>query len=165
MVARAVSVAIAAVIAVACTSPASTGASASPSLSNSSYLGSIGQPGCQPPAAFHGLGGDSGPPEAGFDSSSGSFWALFFTPVPPPSGKEIKVVWRMTGSGDFVFRASDANGMTIPLTWGPEGHGSSSWNHPGDEVGTGFNFPHPGCWDVHVAKTTVDADLWLSVAA
>ena len=70
----------------------------------------------------------------------------------------------MTGAGDFTFRVSDEGGHTIHLTWGPEGHRSSSWNHPGDEVGTGFNFPHPGCWDVHVAKPTVDADLWLNVA-
>jgi hypothetical protein len=178
MVARAAALAIAALIAVACTSPSSTGASASPgvspasigasaspSYSNSSYLGSLGKPGCQPAAAFHGLGGGGGMPEAGFDSSKGSFWALFFMPVPPPAGKEIKVVWRMTGAGDFVFRVSDADGRTIPLIWGPDGHGSSSWNHPGSEVGTGFNFPHPGCWDVHVAKPTVDADLWLNVAA
>ena len=165
MVARAASLAIAALISVACTSPASTGPTASPGSSNSSYLGSIGKAGCQPAAVFHGLGGDDRLPEAGFDSTKGSFWALFFMPVPPPAGKDVKVVWRMTGAGEFVFRVLDADGRTIPLIWGPERHGSSSWNHPGDEVGTGFNFPRPGCWDVHVAKSTVDADLWLNVAA
>ena len=164
-VARAASLAVVAAIAVACTSPSTSGARANPSSTQSGYLGSLGKPACQPGAAFHGLGGDDGVPEAGFDSSKGSFWALFFTPVPPPASKDVKVVWRITGSGDFVFRVSDADGRTIPLIWGPEGHGSSSWNHPGNEVGTGLNFPHPGCWDIHVAKPTVDADLWLDVAS
>jgi len=165
VIAREASFAVAAVIVAACTPSSSTGASAHPSPSTSTYLGSLGQPGCQPSAIFHGLGGDSGAPEVGFDSSKGSFWALFFTPVPPPAGKDVKVVWRMTGAGDFVFRVSDKDGHTIPLIWGPEGHGSSSWNHPGNEVGTGFNFPHGGCWDIHVAKPTIDADLWLIVTA
>lgn len=164
MVARAAALAIAAVIAVACTSSSNTAANAKPSPSGSSYLGSIGKPGCQPAAVFHGLGGQSGLPEAGFDSSKGSFWTLFFTPVPPPAGKDVKVVWRMTGAGDFVFRVRDADGHTIPLIWGPDGHGSSSWNRPGSEVGTGFNFPHAGCWDIHVSKPAADADLWLNVA-
>jgi hypothetical protein len=165
MVARAASILVAAAVAVACASSSSVGPSTAASPSKSTYLGSLGKPGCQPSAVFHGLGGDTGFPEAGFDSSKGSFWALFFTPVPPPAGKDVKVVWRMTGPGDFVFRVSDTGGSTIPLIWGPEGHGSSSWNHPGNEVGTGFNFPHPGCWDIHVAKPTLNADLWLDVAA
>jgi hypothetical protein len=97
------------------------------------------------------------------DSSRGSFWALFFNPVPPPAGKEIKVVWRMTGSGAFTFRVSDTDRKTIPLAWGPDGHSSSDWNHPGDEVGTGINFPHSGCWDIHVARLDVAGDLWLQV--
>src|SRR5438477_24384 len=165
VVARAAWFAVGAVLSVACSSSSSAGASAHPSPSNiGTYLGSLGKPGCQPAAKFHGLGGDVGFPEAGFDSSKGSFWALFFTTVPPPAGKDVKVVWRMTGPGDYVFRVSDTDGRRVPLIWGPEGHGSSSWNHPGNEVGTGFNFPHAGCWNIHAAKATVDADLWLSVA-
>jgi hypothetical protein len=165
MVARAAWVVVAAALSVACSSSSSVGASAHPSPSSSgTYLGSLGKPGCQPAAEFHGLGGDVRFPETGFDSSKGSFWALFFTPVPPPAGKDVKVVWRMTGAGDFTFRVSDTDGTAIPLIGGPEGHGSSSWNHPGTEVGTGFNFPHAGCWDIHVAKPTVVADLWLDVA-
>ena len=99
----------------------------------------------------------------GFDSPRGSLWALFFNPVPPPAGKEIKVVWRMTGSGGFTFRVSDARGMVVPLVWGPESHTGSNWNHPGDEVGTGFNFPHAGCWDIQVARSDTRGDLWLEV--
>jgi hypothetical protein len=165
MVCRAAALAIAIVITFACTSP-STAVKSVPSPSPSGgHLGSIGIAGCTPAATFHFLGGGaSGFPEAGIDNSRGSIWALFFTPVPPPANQEIKVVWRMTGAGDFAFQVSDLAGKTAPLAWGPEGHGSSSWNHPGYEVGTGFKFPHSGCWQIHVAKPDVDADLWLEVA-
>lgn len=156
---RVASLAVVAAIAMACASPPSTAGTTRPTGSQRTYIGSLGSPACKPGAAFHGQ-----LPEAGFDSSRGSFWALFFNSVPPQAGKDLKVVWRMTGSGDIVFRVSDADGKTIPLVWGPEGHGSSSWDHPGNEVGTGFNFPHAGCWDIHVAKPNVDADLWLDVA-
>jgi hypothetical protein len=166
MIGRAAAVAIAVVISFACTSPSTaTKSVASPSPSGG-YLGSIGTAGCKPAATFHSLGGGSGGiPEAGMDTSRGSIWALFFNPVPPPANQEIKVVWRMTGAGDFSFQVSDADGKTVPLVWGPDAHGSSSWNHPGDEVGTGLKFPHSGCWQIHVAKPAVDADLWLEVAA
>jgi hypothetical protein len=126
-------------------------------------LGTLGSSNCTRTAHFHIWAGAI--PEAGVDSPRGSFWALFFNPVPPSAGKEIKVVWRMTGSGLFKFRVSDTAGMLAPLAWGPESHLSSNWNHPGDEVGTGFNFPHPGCWDIHVARSDTSGDLWLAVAA
>ncbi len=161
MTGRAAAFVIAGVITLACT-PSSTAIKsvASPSP-RGGHLGGIGTAGCKPAATFHYLGGAA---EAGIDNSRGSVWALFFTSVPPPANQEINVVWRMTGAGDFAFQVSDARGKTVPLVWGPEGHVSSSWNHPGNEVGTGFKFPHSGCWQIHVAKPAVDADLWLEVA-
>jgi hypothetical protein len=165
MALRVVLLAIVAMTAFAC-NVASDGAkraasSAGPAAGG--YLGSLGDPGCRPGPAFHGLGGPGGQPEVGLDSATGSIWALFFNPVPPTAGNEIKVVWRMTGSADFSFRVSDAAGTTAPLAWGPEPHGGSNWNRPGNEVGTGFNFPHAGCWDIHVTKGNASADLWLQV--
>jgi len=71
----------------------------------------------------------------------------------------------MTGSGAFTFRVSDDAGMVVPLVWGPESHTGSNWDHRGDEVGTGFNFPHAGCWDIHVARSDTSGDLWLEVVA
>jgi hypothetical protein len=144
-------------LATACSSPPSaSNRTTSPSVTTESFLGSLGKPGCTPPAAVQAS-------ETGLDSTRGSFWALFFGPIPPSVGKEIKVVWRMTGTGAFAFRVSDADGKTVPLAWGPQGHLGSNWNHPGDEVGTGFNFPHPGCWNIHVARTDASGDLWLDV--
>ena len=121
----------------------------------------IGTPGCAPGASFKpGLGGL---PQAGVDSSQGSLWALFFDSVPPPAGKEIKIVWRMTGTGPFAFDVSDSQGSLAPLAWGPEPHGGSNWEHPGDEVGTGIAFPHAGCWRIQVSRSRAQGELWLSV--
>jgi len=143
----------------------STSNAAHPSPSARLYLGSLGSPGCAPIAAFHNWS-EGGFPETGVDSKAGSFWALIFGPVPPPAGKDVKIVWRMTGSGDFALHATDADGHVIPTLGEPQPHGlnGSNWNHPGYEVGTGFDFPHSGCWDIHVARSNVDGDLWLEVA-
>jgi hypothetical protein len=165
MIGRAAALVIAVVVTFACTSSSTAGKSVSSPSPSGGYLGSIGTAGCKPAATFHNLGGGAtGFPEAGMDYSRGGIWALFFDAVPPRANQEIKVVWRMTGAGDFTFQVSDMDGKTVPLVWGPEGHGSSSWNHPGNEVGTGFKFPHSGCWQIHVAKPALDADLWLEVA-
>jgi hypothetical protein len=148
------------IVTLACTSSTEVKSVTSPALTGG-HLGSIGTPGCQPAAALHSYT----LPEAGMDTSRGSIWALFFGPVPPKAGQEVKVVWRMTGAGDFTFRVSDLEGNTIPLLGGPVAHGASTWVHPGNEVGTGFKFPHAGCWRIHVARADVDADLWLEVVA
>lgn len=165
MFTRAACMALAGVTAIACSSPSST-ASHTPATNSSSvgvYVASLGTAGCKPPAAFHGWQSQAGFPEVGIDSSRGSFWALFFTPVPPPTGRDVKVVWRMTGSGPFTFTASDSHGRAASLDWGPDGHTSSDWGHPGDEVGTGFTFPDAGCWHIHVARSDAAGDLWLKV--
>ncbi len=123
------------------------------------YLGRIGQVGCAPAAVFH-----EAFPEAGFDSPKGSLWMLVFGSLPPRSGQDVKIVWRMTGSGDIAIRATDVDGIESKPVWGPEGHGSSSWVHPGAEVGVGFNFAHAGCWDIHLARSDTSGDAWLTVA-
>jgi hypothetical protein len=161
----AIAVLVLMVIACGSSSPPSKGGAVAPSGGGGGSLGSLGSAGCVPAASFHGWKSPSGFPEVGSDSRRGSLWALFFNPVPPPAGKEIKVVWRMTGVGGFSFRASDTAGRVVPLAWGPESHGGSNWDHPGDEVGTGFNFSHPGCWDIHVARSDTRGDLWLAVVA
>ena len=143
------------IVTIACTSPTEVKSVTSPALTGG-HLGSLGTAGCKPAAGF---------PEAGMDTSRGSIWAFFFDPLPPRVGQEQKVLWRMTGEGDFTFKVSDMAGNTVPLISGPTEHGPSSWVHPGNEVGTFFKFPHTGCWQIHIAKPEVDADLWLEVAA
>jgi hypothetical protein len=153
-------IAIIFVVAVGCGSPSpSAHATPSPHTPTGGFLGSLGKPGCAPAATFT----QGGMPETGTNSSRGSLWALFFSPVPPSAGTDVKVVWRMTGSGSFVFRVSDGTGQALPLLWGPELHAGSTWVHPGDEVGTGFNFPRAGCWQIHVDRSDASGDLWLAV--
>jgi hypothetical protein len=128
------------------------------SIQARTYVGSIGSFQCSPAAVFHG-----GTPEAGFDSPQGSLWMLVFGSLPMSAGRDIKIVWRMTGSKDFSFKATDAHGLEVKPLWGPEGHGSSSWVHPGAEVGIGYNFPHAGCWDIHLDRGDTAGDAWLMV--
>jgi len=81
-------------------------------------------------------------------------WALFFAdPARLHTGTEIKIVWRMTGAGDLSIAVSGPAGRTIRPAWGPEPHGGSTWQRPGDEWGTGWIFPAPGRWIFHAART------------
>jgi hypothetical protein len=109
-----------------------------------------------PPAPAHDNEGVQG------EATSGSVVALLFTdPTALSAGKELKIVWRVTGTGQARFSATGPGSRTIAPVWGPEGHGGSNFNYPGEEWGTGFVFPTPGCWTVHVARD--DMTGWLSL--
>ena len=85
-----------------------------------------------------------------------SLWALLFLTNDSstmPAGRETKVVFRMTGSGELSIRAVGPTGQQLSPQWGPEGHGGSNWQRPGDEWGTGWVFPAPGCWTIRAART------------
>jgi hypothetical protein len=79
-----------------------------------------------------------------------TLWALMFSGYPVPARQQAKIVWRMPGTGAASFSATGPDGRRIGLAWGPGLHGGSNWNRPGTEWGTGFTFPTPGCWTVHV---------------
>ncbi|WP_370946567.1 hypothetical protein AB5J62_03145 [Amycolatopsis sp. cg5] len=97
-------------------------------------------------------------------SSGGSVYALFFNSGSGMvAGVENKIVWRLTGTGPARFSAFGPNFQAIGPTWGPEAHGSSNFDHPGEEWGTGFVFPTPGCWTIHVARGGVHGSLSLPV--
>jgi hypothetical protein len=82
-----------------------------------------------------------------------SVWALFFLTGPGISaGDEVKVAWRMSGSGALSMAATGPGGRTVRPVWGPEPHGSSTWSRPGDEWGTGWVFPVPGCWTITLTR-------------
>jgi hypothetical protein len=89
---------------------------------------------------------------------------LLFSAGPVQVGDELKVVWRMTGSGPLEATAVAPDGATVPLAWGPEAHGGSSYDRPGDEWGVGYRFTQPGCWQLHLARDDVRGDVWLEVA-
>jgi hypothetical protein len=91
-------------------------------------------------------------------------WALPFAPLPFARGKEVKIVWRMTGSGPLKISAILPDGTRAKRTFGPEEHSGSNWQRPGQEWGTGFIFPKAGCWRLHLSRTTGAGDVWLPVA-
>ncbi|ROT25844.1 hypothetical protein [Micromonospora sp. HM5-17] len=83
-----------------------------------------------------------------------SFWGLLFLrETPLRSGTEAKIVWRMTGSGTFEITATGPNGIVVDPLWGPDLHLGSTWTRPGDEWGTGWIFPTPGCWTVRAERS------------
>lgn len=91
-------------------------------------------------------------------------WALLFFDQAKALTDE-KIVWRISGSGPLKIEAQDENGIVTHPVWGPEYHVSSSWNRPGEEYGTGFNFPEPGCWTITVTHGETVGEISLQVVA
>jgi hypothetical protein len=54
------------------------------------------------------------------------------------------------------------DGTLIQPVW-HEYHESSTWERPGQEWGTGFNFPEPGCWTITVAYGDTRGTIALKV--
>ncbi len=95
-------------------------------------------------------------------ASGGELWALV-QPPPFPAGQEVKIVWRITGFGELKLRARHPDGTQFqPRFLQP--HLGSNWRRPGDEWGSGFTFPKPGCWQVHAERGSVSGDVWFLVA-
>ncbi len=78
-------------------------------------------------------------------------------------GEEVKVVWRVTGSGAFRAEALAPDGSTLRPSWGPVAHQDSSWTRPGEEWGTAFRLPSHGCWALQVHRGEETARLELNV--
>ncbi|WP_336212357.1 hypothetical protein [Nonomuraea sp. LPB2021202275-12-8] len=95
-------------------------------------------------------------------SADAELWGLLFAEVPFKRGKEIKIVWRMTGEGPLEVSASLPSGKQAKLVW-LEDHGGSNWQRPGHEWGTGWVFPEPGCWKVKLSRTRGSGHAWLRV--
>ena len=92
-----------------------------------------------------------------------TLWAMFFAPAGRlTTAQENKIVWRMTGSGDITIVATGPDGAAVQPTW-LELHGGSNFDRPGDEIGTGWKFPTPGCWTFHATRSTGSAELTVRV--
>ena len=83
----------------------------------------------------------------------------------PPLVGDVKIVWRVTGIGKLELTASGPTGQPAALLFGPEPHGGSNFDAPGDEWGSGFRFPAPGCWTIRAARGTVHAKIVVSVVS
>ncbi len=117
---------------------------------------------CSTPSSF-GTGGT--PNEVHGTSVHGQLWGLALGPghVPPRSGDELKIVWRMTGTGPLHVTFTAPDGRRRPLALGPAAHASSDYHRPGDEWGTGFRFSAAGCWHINLTRSTTSGDVWLNV--
>jgi hypothetical protein len=71
-------------------------------------------------------------------------------------GSLVKVVWRITGAGAPRTVLSDPYGRNVKLSFGPEVHHASTFDHPGAEYGTGFTPTVPGCWQFGMLRGTVE---------
>ncbi|MGW3342494.1 hypothetical protein ACWDA3_04265 [Nonomuraea rubra] len=137
------------------TSPHAAGVEASPSA-NSRATGA----GCNGTSVFEG----DGFPEVRGTARDAELWGLLFVRATPlRAGDEVKIVWRMTGEGPLRIRAVHPDGTAAERVWGPEEHGGSSWRRPGQEWGTGFVFPKPGCWKVELSRSRGSGHVWLPV--
>ena len=94
--------------------------------------------------------------------SEGELWALLFFNNAWANADQ-KIVWRITGEdGTFEVQAQSESGTVIQPIW-LEYHEGSNWERPGEEWGTGFNFPEPGCWRITVTYGETSGTISLKV--
>jgi hypothetical protein len=123
------------------------------------------QPACQPSKTQ--ISKNEFPEIQGTMKSDGELWALLFFDS-ATANQDLKFVWRITTTGTgqgFHIEAKNENGKTILPIWGPEFHGGSNWNRPGEEWGTGFNFPEAGCWTITVTSGATIGEIYIDVLA
>ena len=94
--------------------------------------------------------------------SDGELWALLFFKAAWAKAEQ-KIVWRITGEGgEFEAQAQSEDGTIIQPVW-KQYHESSTWERPGQEWGTGFNFPASGCWRITVTYGETKGTIALKV--
>lgn len=95
-------------------------------------------------------------------SRGGHFYAA--VPQSVSIDTETKVVVRVTGTGPLHISAIGPDQMTLSPTYiDPHIYGSSySSVLPGDEWGTGWKLPMPGCWDLHAERTGTSGDIYFN---
>ena len=94
--------------------------------------------------------------------TEGELWALLFFKNAWAKADQ-KIVWRITGEGDtFDAQAQSESGIIIQPTW-QEYHEGSTWERLGEEWGTVFNFPEPGCWRITVTYGGTTGTISLKV--
>lgn len=111
------------------------------------------------------LRGSASLPEVEGIGSHAQFWALLFYSPPATTGTQEKIVVRMTGkSAGLRIQATGPSGQTLAPSWGPQYHGGSTWDRPGQEWGTGWTFPTPGCWRIEAQRGKARGEIDLQVA-
>jgi hypothetical protein len=124
-----------------------------------------GRPGCRPPSPIN---RGAGFPEVERSSDRVQLWGLIMADGPDSPlrvNEQVKIVWRITGSGELRLTSIAPDGRPHPLQWGPDGHLSSTYRRPGQEWGAGYLFTQPGCWNLHAIRGDATADVWLNIAS
>ena len=93
-------------------------------------------------------------------TSDGQLWALVFDRVPVPVHRQVKIAWRMTGTGALRLLALDSQGRVVQSS-GLVRHVGSNWHRPEKEWGGYFVFPTAGCWDIQAQRGSVTGNVWL----
>jgi hypothetical protein len=133
-----------------------------PAPTESVEFGELGRQGCDPPSPIVGqeVQGTGAASVTAFGEFQGVDAARLI------EGTPIKLVVRITGSGDLSVDMTAPDGTAHGLDWGPEEHTGSNYDRPGDEWGTGFSFDAPGCWALNLRRDSGDhATIWLYIAA
>ena len=139
-----------------------SGPSSSPVRGSAAAPPALGAAGCAPPSPIVGWEVQGTPRRA--DTQLWG-WLMSTDPLPPRVGHELKIVWRMTGSGPLHLTARGPDGVSHSPRWGPEAHTGSNYDRPGDEWGAGYVFGKPGCWQLNATRGSDSADVWLTVSA
>jgi hypothetical protein len=160
----AIAVLVAGLLLAACTADRPHATRPTGSVATAPTAAPAAQPSATCPASADLGAAGAGLPERQGIGHGVTLWGLFFAPK-AVAGNEIKIAWRMTGAGDLTMTASGPDGATTKPTWGPEGHGGSSFHRPGDEWGTGWVFPSAGCWRIDAKRDSGTAQMILRVAA
>jgi hypothetical protein len=94
-------------------------------------------------------------------SSAGSVWVWVesVTRGGFRAGSLVKVVWRITGRDTPTLELQQPDGRPGTLSFGPERHESSTFQHPGDEYGSGFIPTTRGCWRMNIHRGAVSGEL------
>jgi hypothetical protein len=133
-------------------------------------LGPPGAPGCRPASPVRAV--QAGRPAAGLPEIQGTsrnaqLWGLLMPQLGYPplrAGQDLKIVWRMTGSGDIRLSVTGPDGEPRRLVFGPDLHGGSTYTRPGEEWGAGYRLTEPGCWHLRAVRGSSVADVWLAVS-
>ncbi len=103
----------------------------------------------------------SGYPEIEIPASEGTLWALLYAQEGQFRAHiRARIVWKMTdGRGDIRLVAISEDGTRIAPAYGPISRAvTRAWKHDGQEWGSEFAFPEPGCWRIEVSRQLLDTD-------
>jgi hypothetical protein len=127
----------------------------------------LGAAGCRPASPIRPARGSGSLHEVQGTSRNAQLWGLLmpqFRYPPLRAGQDVKIVWRMTGSGDIRLSVTGPDGEPRRLVFGPDAHGGSTYERPGEEWGAGYRFTEPGCWHLRAVRGSSVADVWLAVS-